>query len=109
MITNENIDEVLKERYFEKIKIFFEKNCSEKARIEYVKKIYGIGGCGRGNKVDSIEQYHYDLKGMKFIKNFSKNKETLKMSWNKVVRRIEEIIKKESELQNINFKQLKLF
>ncbi len=31
------------------------------------------------------------------------------MSWNKVVRRIEEIIKKESELQNINFKQLKLF
>ena len=38
MITNENIDEVLKERYFEKIKIFFEKNGYEKARIEYVKK-----------------------------------------------------------------------
>lgn len=55
MITNENIDEVLKERYFEKIKIFFEKNGSEKARIKYVKKIYGIGGCGRRSKVDSIE------------------------------------------------------
>ena len=92
MITNENIDEVLKERYFEKIKTFFEKNGSEKARVEYVKKIYGTGGCSRGSKVDSIEQYHYNLKGMEFIKNFSNNKETLKMSWTEVVRRIEKMI-----------------
>ena len=30
MITNENIDEVLKERYFEKIKIFFKKMVMKK-------------------------------------------------------------------------------
>ena len=72
--------------------LIFWKNGSEKARVEYVKKIYGIGGCGRGSKVVFIEQYHYNLKGMEFIKNSNKNKETLKMLWTKVVRRIEKMI-----------------
>lgn len=99
MITNKNIDEALKRQYFEWIKSFFKKCESKSERIAYIKNIYGIGGWAIPERGDFIDWLSYNDSGMEFIKRSGMNREEkIKLSWSKVVERIEKIIENESQI-----------
>ena len=99
MITKENIDKVLKNHYYEEVKEFFKSNSSLEKRAEYLKELYGMGGWNtpeRGNFIDWVE---YSSSGIEFIKRNANHKiEKIKMNWNKIAERLQEIIESESQL-----------
>lgn len=99
MITKENINEALKKYYYPETKEFFKNNSSVEKRIEYLKDLYGHSGWGIPEKGDFIDGMRYDSQGIEFIKtNSNWKQETLKMKWNKVAERLQEIIENGSQL-----------
>ncbi|EEY34191.1 hypothetical protein [Pseudoleptotrichia goodfellowii] len=99
MITNKNIDEVLKKQYFQEIKDFYKRNNSAEERISYIRDLYGHSGWGIPDKGDFIDGMHCDSSGIEFIKtNSNWKQETMKMKWNKVAERLQKIIENESQL-----------
>ena len=99
MITKENINEALKNHYYEEIKEFFKSNNSLEKRAEYLKELYGIGGWSTPERGDFIDWVEYNSFGIEFIKRNGNYKiEKIKMNWSKIAARLQNIIESESQL-----------
>lgn len=109
IITQKNIDDVLKSyNGAESIYNFFQDNSSKEDRIKYLKQEYGIGGFSIPDRGDFIDDAFYTSKNMKLYKNhFSANEVKVVLSWNKIEKRIQELIDEnqyfisEKETENI--------
>lgn len=109
IITQKNIDDVLKSYSgAENIYNFFQDNSSREDRIKYLKQEYGIGGFSISDRGDFIDDAFYTSKNMKLYKNhFSANEVKAVLSWNKIEKRIQELIDEnqyfipEKETENI--------
>ena len=109
IITQKNIDDVLKSYSgAESIYNFFQDNSSKEDRIKYLKQEYGIGGFSIPDRGDFIDDAFYTSKNMKLYKNhFSANEVKVVLSWNKIEKRIQELINEnqyfipEKETENI--------
>lgn len=94
IITQKNIDDVLKSYSgAESIYNFFQDNSSREDRIKYLKQEYGIGGFSISDRGDFIDDAFYTSQNMKLYKNhFSANEVKVVLSWNKIEKRIQELI-----------------
>ena len=109
IITQKNIDDVLKSYSgAENIYNFFQDNSSKEDRIKYLKWEYGTGGFSIPDRGDFIDDAFYTSKNMKLYKNhFSANEVKVVLSWNKIEKRIQELIDEnqyfipEKETENI--------
>jgi len=109
IITQKNIDNVLKSYSgAESIYNFFQDNSSKEDRIKYLKQEYGIGGFSISDRGDFIDDAFYTSQNMKLYKNhFSANEVKVVLSWNKIEKRIQELIDEnqyfipEKETENI--------
>ena len=94
IITQKNIDDVLKSYSgAENIYNFFQDNSSKEDRIKYLKQEYGIGGFSISDRGDFIDDAFYTSQNMKLYKNhFSNNEVKIVLSWDKIEKRIQELI-----------------
>ena len=94
IITQKNIDDVLKSySRAENIYNFFQDNSSKEDRIKYLKQEYGIGGFSISDRGDFIDDAFYTSQNMKLYKNhFSNNEVKIVLSWDKIEKRIQELI-----------------
>ena len=94
IITQKNIDDVLKSYSgAENIYNFFQDNRSKEDRIKYLKQEYGIGGFSISDRGDFIDDAFYTSQNMKLYKNhFSNNEVKIVLSWDKIEKRIQELI-----------------
>jgi len=79
---------------------FYLLHTEEKARADFIKEQYGIGGCSHA--LSGVDNSHadYDGKGLVLARgNFGNPHTSITLPWNKVARRVEYLIKNDKFLQ----------
>ena len=72
----------------------------EKARADFIKEQYGIGGCSHALSGADDSHADYDGKGLVLARgNFGNPHTSITLPWNKVARRVEYLIKNDQFLQ----------
>lgn len=111
-ISQKNIDDVLaKGTGFQdgkyRVADFFNHNPTEKEAVEFLKKEYGTGGWATPERGDIVNSSNHDRKGIELIKgNILEPDVKVLLSWEKVSRRISELIKMDRYLNPKEQEQL---
>ena len=79
---------------------FYLLHTEEKARADFIKEQYGIGGCSHALSGADNSHADYDGKGLVLARgNFGNPHTSITLPWNKVARRVEYLIKNDKFLQ----------
>ena len=79
---------------------FYLLHTEEKARADFIKEQYGIGGCSHALSGADSSHADYDGKGLVLARgNFGNPHTSITLPWNKVARRVEYLIKNDKFLQ----------
>ena len=79
---------------------FYLLHAEEKARTDFIKEQYGIGGCSHALSGADNSHADYDGKGLVLARgNFGNPHTSITLPWNKVARRVEYLIKNDQFLQ----------
>ena len=79
---------------------FYLLHAEEKARTDFIKEQYGIGGCSHALSGADDSHADYDGKGLVLARgNFGNPHTSITLPWNKVARRVEYLIKNDQFLQ----------
>ena len=79
---------------------FYLLHTDEKARADFIKEQYGIGGCSHALSGADNSHADYDGKGLVLARgNFGNPHTSITLPWNKVARRVEYLIKNDKFLQ----------